>query len=219
MSLASSEVVILLHGLARSAASMKKMEAALKREGYLTLNCDYPSRVDSVEVLAEETISQALLSCEREYKPTKIHFVTHSMGGILVRYYLSKHNIANLGRVVMLSPPNKGSEIVEKLGHLRVYKWLNGIAGQQIGASADSLPNRLGAVNYEVGVIIGNKSINLLLSLLIDGANDGKVSVARAKVEGMSDFLVMPVCHPVIMRSQKVISQTCAFLKQGQFQR
>lgn len=217
--MSNSELVILLHGLVRTPHSMKTMEKALKKAGYQTLNCAYPSRKYTIETLAEESLTAALSSTEKTAEFEKIHFVTHSLGGILLRYYLTKHQIPNLGRVVMLSPPNQGSEIVDKLGHLRIYKWLNGIAGQQLGTTANSLPNMLGAVDYEVGIITGNKSVNLLLSRLFPGENDGKVSVARAKLEGMRDFLVMPTSHTFIMCNAKVINQCCYFLQQGYFKK
>ncbi len=213
--MSETETVILLHGLARTAASMNKMEKTLKRAGYRTLNCNYPSRDHSIESLAESTLPKALKQC----RGSRVHFVTHSMGGILVRQYLSGHKIPNLGRTVMLSPPNQGSEIADRLGHLWLYKWLNGIAGQQLGTKNDSLPCRLGAADYELGIITGNRSVNLLLSLLLPGENDGKVSVARAQLRGMSDFLVMPVCHPLIMRSDKVIGQCIHFLQHGHFEK
>lgn len=194
---------------------MKKMERALQREGYRTINCNYPSRDYSIESLAESFLPKALDQC----RGGKVHFVTHSMGGILVRHYLSRHQIPNLGRVVMLSPPNQGSEIADRLGHLWLYRWLNGVAGQQLGTKKDSLPYRLGPADYELGIITGNRSVNLLLSLLLPGENDGKVSVARARLEGMSDFLVLPVCHPFIMRSDRVIWQCCHFLHHGHFKK
>jgi hypothetical protein len=141
------------------------------------------------------------------------------MGGILVRYYLVHHSLDELGHVVMLSPPNKGSEVVDKLGTFPGFFSLNGPAGQQLSTSDSSLPNTLGSVNYPVGVITGNKSINLILSMLIPGDDDGKVSIERAKLDGMSDFLVVPNTHPMIMRSDDVIKQTIYFLQRGNFHR
>jgi hypothetical protein len=139
------------------------------------------------------------------------------MGGILVRYYLAQRRPAELGRVVMLSPPNQGSELVDSLGKLPGFLAINGRAGRQLGTSPDSVPNRLGPVSYPVGVITGNRSINLILSRLIPGEDDGKVSIRRARVEGMSDFLVVPHTHPMIMNSDLVIRQTSQFLRRGRF--
>ena len=212
----NEECVILLHGLARSSSSFSKMETELKSSGYHVINVDYPSRKQTIEELSNGYISKAVTECKAN-KADKIHFVTHSMGGILVRHYLSKHSLDELGHVVMLSPPSQGSEIVDKLGDFPGFHALNGPAGQQLDTSEESIPNSLGPVDYPVGVITGNKSINLILSMLIPGDDDGKVSIERAKLEGMTDFLVVPHTHPMIMNSDEVIRQTTLFLEQGAF--
>ena len=149
----------------------------------------------------------------------RVHFVTHSMGGILVRFYLANHRLVNLGRVVMLSPPNQGSETVDKLANMPGFGWLNGPAGQQLGTDENSLPNRLGPADFELGIITGNRSINLILSTMIPGPDDGKVAVERAKLAGMADFLVVPHSHPFIMKKPLVIEQTQFFLEHGRFRR
>jgi triacylglycerol lipase len=210
---ASKGCVILLHGLARSASSFDKMAASLSQVGYRVINVDYPSRKQPVETLATRYVSKAVAECNGE----TTHFVTHSMGGILVRYYLANNRLENPGKVVMLSPPNQGSEVVDKLGDVPGFYAFNGPAGQQLGTADDSLPNQLGPVDYPVGIITGNRSINLILSMLIPGDDDGKVSIERAKLEGMTDFLVVPHTHPMIMDSDEVIRQTRYFLINGRF--
>jgi len=212
------ECVILLHGLARTKHSMSKMEEQLKAEGFDVVNWGYPSRCYKVEELTGQAIPDAVGYC-RKNGATKIHFVTHSLGGILVRYYLKHHEIAELGRVVMLSPPNGGSEVVDKIGHNFLYRFINGPAGEQLGTDASSLPRRLGKVAFDLGVITGDKSINFILSRLIPGPDDGKVSIANAKVEGMNDFLVVHASHPFIMKNREAIEQTIHFLKHGRFSR
>ena len=197
---------------------MRKIEQALRAEGYDVLNIDYPSRQMKIEPLAHSVIPGAVEQCRRQ-RVEKIHFVTHSMGGILVRSYLQRETIDELGRVVMLSPPNQGSEIVDKLSWVPGFKLWNGPAGLQLGTDAESVPNKLGAVDYPVGIITGNKSINWILSLLIPGPDDGKVSIERAQVEGMTDFLVVSWPHPLIMQSPRVIEQVRYFLQHGQFKR
>ena len=214
----AADCVILLHGLARTDASMAKMEAALRADDYRVVNVDYPSRKETVERLAMDYVGHAVEDC-RGSPHDKIHFVTHSMGGILVRYYLAHQRVEELGRVVMLSPPNRGSEVVDALGDVPGFGALNGPAGQQLGTDDNSMPNRLGSADYAVGIITGNKSINLLLSLLIPGDDDGKVSIERAKLDGMADFLVVPHTHPLIMTSDRVIRQTSYFLQHGEFER
>jgi hypothetical protein len=122
-----------------------------------------------------------------------------------------------MGRVVMLSPPNQGTEIVDRLGELWLFKFMEGPAAGQLGTGSGSLPRRLGPAPFEVGVITGTRSINLLLSILIPGIDDGKVAVDRARLDGMADFLTVPVSHPFIMRSARVIEQTLHFLRHGSF--
>lgn len=208
-----NECVILLHGLARSANSMDRMAQRLSEQGYKVLNIDYPSRAYPIEQLAEQTISDALAKCDG----MSVSFVTHSMGGILVRQFLRNHQIENLNRVVMLGPPNKGTEIVDKLGNLPGFHLVNGDAGMQLGTGALSLPNQLGRANFDVGIIAGTQSINLLLSSLIPDTDDGKVSVESTKVEGMNDHIEMPTTHVFMMRNDAVIDQVICYLKQGRF--
>ncbi|MBA6295681.1 alpha/beta fold hydrolase [Colwellia sp. MB02u-9] len=212
---ATKEYVILLHGLARSAHSMDKMAQRLTEQGYQVLNIDYPSRAYSIEQLAEQTISDALAQCHN----MPVSFVTHSMGGILVRQFLSHHSIKNLNKVVMLGPPNKGTEIVDKLGNLPGFHLVNGDAGMQLGTGALSVPNQLGKANFDVGIIAGTQSINLLLSTLIPDADDGKVSVESTKIDGMNDHIEIPTSHVFMMRNDAVIAQVISYLKQGKFNR
>ena len=212
------ECVVLLHGLGRTARSMAKLEEALQQAGFTTANVDYPSRKSDLEVLAEQAVDEGVGRC-RKQAARRIHFVTHSMGGILVRLHLSRHRLAELGRVVMLSPPNQGSEIADHLRDNGLYRWFNGPAGQQLGTGPAALPARLGPVDYPVGVITGDRPEiwDLWFSELIPGLDDGKVSVERAKVEGMRDFLVVHESHTFIMKSPKVIRQVLHFLEKGQF--
>lgn len=215
---AKPECVILLHGLARTENFLLKLQQNLEKNGFHVVNTGYPSREKNIQALSIETISQAIIECDK-VNASKIHFVTHSMGGILVRYYLDVNKLRNLGRVVMLSPPNQGSETVDKLKDFELFKLINGPAGQQLGTDKDSLPNKLGPPYYEVGIITGDKTINPILSLLIPGKDDGKVSVERAKLRGMKDFLVVHKAHPFIMDDDKIIYQVLYFLENGIFKK
>lgn len=210
------EEVTLLHGLCRTSRSMVKMANALTGAGFKVRNVNYLSRTASIQKLADDAIGKAVGDCQRDGAVT-IDFVTHSLGGILVRSYLARHSVPSLGRVVMLAPPNQGSEIVDRLGRTFVFKWLNGPAGNELGTDPHSAPNQLGPVNYPVGVIAGDRSINWINSLMIPGRNDGKVSIERAKVEGMNGYLVIHATHPFIMRNREAIRQTIQFLRTGAF--
>jgi len=195
---------------------MEKMSLALIESGYAVANIDYPSRERTVQELASPTIKQGLDSCD-EQGAKIVHFVTHSMGGILVRQYLSENIMGNLGRVVMLAPPNKGSEVVDALGDVPGYEFLNGPAGMQLGTDQRSVPLMLGPADFDLGIIAGTRSINLLLSTLLPNSDDGKVSVARTQIEGMCDFLVLDVTHTFIMKNDKVIDQVLHYLQNGRF--
>lgn len=215
-SLPAHERVILLHGLCRTAKSMRAMQHALEEAGFDTLNVDYPSRRGTVEELSEQAVGKALADC-RARGGGAVHFVTHSLGGILVRQYAVRHPEAAIGRVVMLGPPNQGSEVVDRLGRWRLFSWLNGPAGRQLGTDGASVPSRLGPVGFCAGIIAGSRSVNWINSLMIPGPDDGKVSVERTRVAGMADQVVVATTHPFMMRNREVIAQTVSFLRTGTF--
>jgi len=213
-SVQATETVILLHGLARSAKSMSKIEKKVTEAGYRVVNIDYPSTEYPIEELAKQIHATVQLESE---SATRVHFVTHSMGGILVRYMESRWPIGNIGRVVMLSPPNQGSEVVDRLGDYALFKRINGPAGQQLGKEGGSLLPALPPVDFELGVITGDRSINWILSSMIPGTDDGKVSIESARVEGMKAFKVVHATHPMIMNNGSVIEDILSFLARGHF--
>ncbi len=210
----AKECVILLHGLARSESSMSKLAESLSNSGYAVVNQGYDSTQHNIESLAMSVVPQALNQC---ITCKKVHFVTHSMGGILLRYYTQYNDIENLGRVVMLGPPNKGSEVVDHLKNVPGFKWMNGPAGMQLGTHTESVPNSLGPVTFDLGVIAGTRSMNLILSNYLPNPDDGKVSVESTKVEGMNDHISLPVTHTFMMRNKQVIEQVTYYLVHGFF--
>lgn len=210
----AADCVIFLHGLARSAASMQKIADAFESNGYAVANVNYPSRKHPIEELAPMAVDSGLAACPED---AAVHFVTHSLGGILVRYYLDANDLERLGRVVMLAPPNQGSEIVDGYRNIPGFKGINGPAGQQLGTDADGIVAELGPVDFELGVVAGTRTFNPILSQSLPNPDDGKVSVERAKIDGMTDFITVPHSHPFIMRAPVVIEQALIFIETGAF--
>ena len=209
-----NETVVLFHGLARSSRSMDKMARELENEGYRVLNMDYPSTSAPIEKLAEQVFHTLEPQIENEQT---VHFVTHSLGGIILRQYLEEHELPNLGRVVMLAPPSRGSEVTDKLGNIFLYQWINGPAGNQLGTGTNSHPLRLKAPDFELGIIAGDRTINPILSMLIPGPDDGKVALARVKPAVYSDYIKLHTTHTFTMCNRRSIAQTKHFLLHGKF--
>lgn len=210
--------VILLHGLARTPSSMKKLEKALATSGYCVVNTGYSSTKKTIEEIVRDDLPWMVQQC-RNKGAKRIDFVTHSLGGILVRAWLQKNTLPGGSRIVMISPPNHGSRIVDVLKNVFLFKWTHGPAGQELGTESGSLPNSLKPVNAEIGIIAGNRSFNPVFSAHLSGEDDGKVTVESAKLDEMADFLVVPCTHTFIMNDGEVIRQVKYFLDKGHFQR
>lgn len=215
---APPEAVVLLHGVMMTGHSMGRIEAALTRAGYRVINLTYPSRKATIEAIAADFLPAQLARHDAATAP-RLHFVTHSMGSLVVRAYLRNGRPANLGRVVMLGPPNHGSEVADKLANREFFAWLVGVNLRDLGTGPDAVPQRLGDADYELGVIAGSASINPFFSHLVAGPNDGPVSVESAKLAGMRDFLVVRHSHTLMLWQGDVITQVLTFLRTGRFER
>ncbi len=213
----AGECVILLHGLARTELSMHRMQRMLENIGYHVANVDYPSRDHRIEVLAPMAVEAGLAQCNGKPDTSTIHFVTHSLGGILVRVYLTDHSIAKLGRVVMLAPPNQGSVAVDEMVRVPGFDWLNGPAGYQLGKGPESVPLQLGTPDFDFAVIAGNRSIDPITSAVLPDPDDGRVSVSDTRLDGMRDFAVVPVSHALIMQDRQVLRLVRNYLAHGRF--
>ncbi|MBL4606525.1 MAG: hypothetical protein JKY01_01685 [Pseudomonadales bacterium] len=215
---ARQQCVIILHGLGRTRLAMQAIQKTLTHDGYQVWSESYPSTLKDISQLATETINEALSYC-RSYNSTHIHFVTHSLGGILLRYYLQDQHPKEPGYIVMLSPPNHGSEVVDHLKNNKLFQYFLGPAGQQLGTDKNSIPNTLKPVNAVIGIITGNNSFEPWFSNKIPGQDDGKVSTESAKLTEMRDYLVIKSGHTFIMNNSYAIEQIQYFLKHGKFLR
>jgi pimeloyl-ACP methyl ester carboxylesterase len=208
--------VVLLHGIARSARSFRKMQGALEAAGFATLNIDYRSRAKSLDALVVDIHPAIAAFAARLDGP--IHFVAHSMGGLLTRAYVAKYPPTRLGRVLLLGPPNNGSEIADRFGRLVLYRMFFGPAGQQLTTTPDAVTRALlPAPTYPLGVIAGNRSVYPIASRFLPSPNDGRVSVESAKLNGMADHIVIPTAYPLLVRDARAIAQTIRFLQRGRF--
>jgi pimeloyl-ACP methyl ester carboxylesterase len=214
----ANECVVLLHGLNRSWRAMRDMAEGLQAQGFTTINVDYPSQSGTIDEVAPLAVDTGLAAC-RKTGATRIHFVTHSIGGILLRYSVDKSPVNDLGRVVMLAPPNQGSEIVDRTGSWPGAEIFSGKAGLQLGTGPDSVPSKLGPVEFELGIIAGTGTMNPWMSAMLPDPDDGKVSVESTRVAGMDDFLLVDNNHHYITESEDVIRNTGYFLRHGHFEK
>lgn len=213
---ARADCVVLLHGLARSEASMLILQQVLEFHGYRTVNETYPSDTAPISELVDY-VGRSAAQCGDE----RMHFVTHSLGGILVRAWLAQGHPANLGRVVMLAPPNHGSEIVDAIRQNDVLNevatFLNGPATVQLGTGSDSFVDTLPPVDFELGVIAGDVPINPIGAAVIGQRSDGTVSVDSTRVEGMADHVTIDASHTLIMMNPIAMAEVLEFLRNGVF--
>jgi len=208
--------VLLLHGMARSARSMALLALDLRRDGYRVDNLDYPTGPYDVDELAERYVTPAVA---RARPSAPVHVVTHSLGGILIRAYLQRYRLPAGSRIVMLAPPNHGSEVADVVRDWWPYRRWMGRVGQQLGTGADGVVQRLQPVDAEVGVIAANRSLQPWFSVLLPGEDDGAVSVHSTRLDEMRDFIVVETSHSLIMFRRRVRQQVLHFLAHGRFER
>ncbi len=207
------DTVVLLHGLARSDWSMKPLELHLEKAGFVVENIRYTSLRRTPEQILDD-VRRKIGECCSDSR--RLHFVTHSLGGILTRAYLAESRPANLGRVVMIAPPNKGSELADWIADSELLRWTMGPTAVALGTAPDSFPNRLPPADFALGIIAGTSSVNPLGGM-IEGESDGTVSVESTKLVGMDDFITFPYSHTFIMQLRPVAKQVVAFLRGGRF--
>jgi len=215
---ATPDGVVLLHGISRTARSFRKMQTALEGCGFATLNQDYASRRKALEALAEDI--HPAIQRFADGIDGSVHFVGHSMGGLLARVYLARYRPKRLGRVVMLGTPNSGSEIADRLKHIGAYRAWFGPAGQQLVTQRDAtIAAMFPPIDYPVGIIAGNRSVDPTMSAFLPKPHDGRVSVENTRLDGMADHIIVGTSHPWLVRNGRAIEQTITFVRDGSFRR
>lgn len=209
------DCVVILHGIARTYRCMRSLAKFLEDKGYRVFNMGYPSTHFPLESLIEH-VNRRVEDFNRNHQ-RKIHFVGYSMGGLLARGVINRCRPPNLGRVVQLAPPNQGSEVADFWKNNFLFKWIFGPAGQELGAKDKSFEQILGPVDFELGIVAGNRTLDPISSALIEGPNDGKVSVENTKISGMTDHIVIPATHTFIIYNRQAWKQTVHFLEHGKF--
>ncbi len=210
-----NDYVILLHGIFRTKRSMSSLEKYLSGKGYHVININYPSCKKPIAGLVEDV--RKILTDSNLDEARKIHFIGYSLGGLITRAYIKKYRPANIGRVVLLGPPNQGSEVADFVEKFSLYRYLYGPAGQQLGTDQSRFSGLYGTIDYELGIIAGNYSIDPVSSLLLPGENDGKVSVERTKLQGMKDHITLPATHTFMPSNKAVKYQAAHFIEYGMF--
>jgi triacylglycerol lipase len=210
------DCVVLLHGIGMRSYVMKRLESALRADGYRVVNFSYPSRRMSFEELAG-TYLPAQLHKHDVARAPRLHFVTHSLGSLVVRKLIQDARPAHLGRVVMIGPPNHGSTAADAAQENALLRKFLGGNLLRLGTGDDAIVRTLGPADFDVGIIAGEVPVNPVFGKVLAGKNDGAVTVESARLEGMRDFIVVPYSHTVMLWRREVIDQARAFLREGKF--
>ncbi len=213
-----NEKVVLLHGLGRSEMAMLQLESALTAAGFDVHSVGYPS-MDEAPATLLKTVADKIETCCTDSKQT-VHFVGHSLGGLLIRAYLADHEQQNMGRVVLLGSPNKGSELADVEDTETLPTRLLEMAGptaKALRTGPSGFPASLPPPHYPVGIIAGTRD-NRLANEWLPIPNDGLVSVDSARLNGMDDFVSFDVTHWDLRSDPRVAEQVVAFLEDGRFE-
>lgn len=193
------EMVVLVHGLGRTPFAMKLLERTLQDEGYRVYNWGYSSYCCTVEELGVE-LAWDLQQMEG-VRPERIHFVGHSLGNIIIRQALGHAPPSEPGRVVMLAPPNQGSETADRYSSL--FGWML-VPLEDLQTGDEGVVQELYQIeDREVGIIAGER--------------DGKVDVDNTKLETQDDHEVVETFHTWMMNRSEVQELILDFLRYGEF--
>jgi len=210
----TGETVVLIHGIFDKPVVMKKIENNFRELGYRILNFEYASTrwpMDTVVLKLSKEIAAI------EPQAEKIHFVTHSLGSLVVRAYLAQTYSEKFGNLVMVAPPNQGSVFAEHFDNLKTFEWLCGPAGQHLGKDDDDYWKKFPEPNIHFGVIAGGLGNEHGINPLIPGDDDGVVAVEETKLDGMADFIIVRGIHTPLLWKKEVVQQILYFIDSGCF--
>ena len=207
------ELVYLLHGLGRNNNSMWYLNSKFKSAGYMVKRVGYPSINRSPKEILKIVSDQIDSNIYKSYR--KVHFVGHSLGGLMIRAYLDKNRVENLGRVILIGTPNHGTQIVDRYKK-RWYLKILGEMTLSLGTDDKSFPNSIPAPYYPVGVIAGVTE-RLYNEFVLPGKDDGVVTVESTKLIGMKDLIVIRTNHTMMRYDRDVGIQSIEFLREGRF--
>jgi len=218
MAVAEREGVVLLHGLGMARWIMRPAERALGTEGYETLNLSYASTRRSLDAIVEALDKQIAPFAQQR---RAIHFVGHSLGGLVIRRYLVTRRPDNLGKVVMFGTPNHGSELANFTRQIGLERIFLGQMGDVlcVGRPTD-VEAQLGSVDYPLGVIAGNRpGWQNIFGPCFKETHDGKVTISSSKLAGMTDHIVVPYGHDEMVRKPEAQAQMVHFIRESRFER
>jgi pimeloyl-ACP methyl ester carboxylesterase len=206
--------VVLLHGILNPALIMARIVRRLRRDGYRVVNWGYPGRNRLIEEHAAD-LDAVIRSVDGD---GPIHFVGFSLGGLVIRYYLTHYDSPRAGRLVMIGSPNQGTEKVDAFYPRRWFRWLYGTRSMaQLRATNRRFFDEMGVPPVEFGIIAGGRGDERGFSRLLDGDDDGAVSVRSAKLEGAADFILLPHTHTMLVLAPETARHVAVFLRDGRF--
>jgi pimeloyl-ACP methyl ester carboxylesterase len=215
---APRKVIVLVHGFMDTRFHLYFMEKELIADGYVVINKTYPSASMSIEECADYLAGVIQRGTEDIKGPYELDFITHSMGGLVARCYLSRHRPPQAKRLVMIATPNRGVTKAELAARLPLADRVLGPALMEMAQGKDYLCGLCGgAPAIEFAVIAGGKGDGKGYSILIPGDDDGTVAVRSAYLPGAADFLLLDHIHNLICYYDDTIRNARAFIEEGAF--
>jgi triacylglycerol lipase len=244
----ASRTVLLIHGLGRTSLSMSGLGRFFQAADYRVLNFGYPSTRLSIREISEmlglfleehlppgsfstedkastefESSTEGKPSTEcmpsTEGKFSTIDVVTHSLGGIVARHYFRKRRRVEARRVVMLSPPNRGSALADFIARSSIARKLLGPVIVELGTGVDSVPKKLPEPRFTCGVIAGTIPLDFYFMPIVSLPSDGKVAISETRLATMKDFIAIRCSHTFMMNNGEVQRQALHFIEHGTFKK